>query len=150
MILTVTEQITLIHKRFPINAQRGTIGKVTIRSLIQSHPLHQGRFNNPARRSDAPTGITETERKLLEINSLKIKRKQRKIKNRCSEKEFTIQISTSAKKQIALQYTRLKGYTSRYRKKRRQKFKYPAETTANAVKIPRQMPLFIKTISDNK
>jgi hypothetical protein len=27
------------------------------------------------------------------------------------------------------------------------KFKYPAETTSNAAKIPRQMPLFIKTIS---
>jgi hypothetical protein len=72
MILPVTEQITLIHKRFPINAQRGTIGKVAIRSLIQSHPLHQGRFNNPARRSDAPTGIAETKRKLLEINNPKI------------------------------------------------------------------------------
>jgi hypothetical protein len=65
MILTVTEQITLIHKRFPINAQRGTIGKVAIRSLIQSHPLHQGRFNNPARRSDAPTGIAETKKKII-------------------------------------------------------------------------------------
>jgi hypothetical protein len=27
------------------------------------------------------------------------------------------------------------------------KFKYPAKTTSNAAKIPRQMPLFIKTIS---
>jgi hypothetical protein len=29
------------------------------------------------------------------------------------------------------------------------KFKYPAETTANAAKIPRQMSLFINS-SDNK
>jgi hypothetical protein len=30
------------------------------------------------------------------------------------------------------------------------KFKYPAETTTHAAEIPRQMSLFIKTISDNK
>ena len=28
--------------------------------------------------------------------------------------------------------------------------KYPAETTTHAAEIPRQMSLFIKTISDNK
>jgi hypothetical protein len=30
------------------------------------------------------------------------------------------------------------------------KLKYPAETTTHAAEIPRQMSLFIKTISDNK
>jgi hypothetical protein len=73
VVLDVTEQVTLIHKRFPIKTQRGTIKEIAVRSLIQPHPCHQVRFNNPARRSDAPTGITETERKLLEINNLKIK-----------------------------------------------------------------------------
>ncbi len=73
MVLAVTKQIALIDKRFPIKTQGGTLGKVAIRSLVQSHPLHQVRFNNPARRSDAPTGITETKRKLLKVNNLKLK-----------------------------------------------------------------------------
>jgi hypothetical protein len=51
---------------------------MTVRSLVQSHPRHQIRFNNPARRSDAPTGITETKRKLLEINNLKMKTEREK------------------------------------------------------------------------
>jgi len=33
------------------------------------------------------------------------------------------------------------------KKETQTKFKYPTETTFNAAKIPRQMPLFIKTIS---
>jgi hypothetical protein len=45
---------------------------------------------------------------------------------------------------IALQYATLKQYTSRYQEEIQTKFKYPAETTANASKIPRQMYLFIK------
>ncbi len=45
---------------------------------------------------------------------------------------------------IGLQYATLKQDTSRYREGMQTKFKYPAETTANAAKIPRQMPLFIK------
>jgi hypothetical protein len=45
---------------------------------------------------------------------------------------------------IALQYATLKQNTSRYREEIQAKFKYPAETTANAAKIPRQMSLFIK------
>jgi hypothetical protein len=45
---------------------------------------------------------------------------------------------------IALQYATLKQDTSRYREEMQTKFKYPAETTANAAKIPRQMSLFIK------
>ncbi len=48
---------------------------------------------------------------------------------------------------IALQYARLKRDTSRYQEETQTKFEYPAETTSNAAKIPRQMPLFIKTIS---
>jgi hypothetical protein len=73
VILAVTEQIPLIHKRFPIKTQRGTIEEVAVRSLVQPHSCHQVRFNNSARRSDAPTGITETKRKLLELNNLKMK-----------------------------------------------------------------------------
>ena len=44
-------------------------------------------------------------------------------------------------------YARLKRDTSRYQERKQTKFKYPTETTFNAAKIPRQMPLFIKTIS---
>jgi hypothetical protein len=73
VILAVTEQIPLIHKRFPIKTQRGTIEKVAVKSLVQSHSCHQVRFNNSARRSEAPTGIAETKRKLLELNNLKMK-----------------------------------------------------------------------------
>ncbi len=39
---------------------------------------------------------------------------------------------------------RLKRDTSRYQEETQTKVKYPAETTANAAKIPRQMSLFIK------
>jgi hypothetical protein len=45
---------------------------------------------------------------------------------------------------IALQYATLKQDTSRYQEEMQTKFKYPAETTTNAAKIPRQMSLFIK------
>ena len=45
---------------------------------------------------------------------------------------------------IALQYATLKEDTSRYQEETQTKFKYPAETTANVAKIPRQMSLFIK------
>jgi hypothetical protein len=45
---------------------------------------------------------------------------------------------------IALQHATLKQDTSRYREEMQTKFKYPAETTASAAKIPRQMSLFIK------
>jgi hypothetical protein len=45
---------------------------------------------------------------------------------------------------IALQYATLKQDTSRYQEEMQTKFKYPAETTANAAKNPRQMSLFIK------
>ena len=45
---------------------------------------------------------------------------------------------------IALQYATRKQDTSRYREEMQTKFKYPAETTANAAKIPRQMSLFIQ------
>ncbi len=38
----------------------------------------------------------------------------------------------------------LKKDTSRYREEIQTKYKYPAETTANAAKIPRQMSLFIE------
>jgi hypothetical protein len=102
VVLAVTKQIALVNKRFPFQTQRGTIEKVAMRCLVQPHPLHQVRFSNPARRSDGPTGITETKRKLLEINNLKlnINTKITRIKN--SEQIFTTQISTSAKKQIAL------------------------------------------------
>ncbi len=45
---------------------------------------------------------------------------------------------------IALQNATLKEDTSNYREEMQTKFKYPAETTAKAAKIPRQMSLFIK------
>jgi hypothetical protein len=45
---------------------------------------------------------------------------------------------------IALQYATLKQDANRYREEMQTKFKYPAETTANAAKIPRQMSLFIE------
>jgi hypothetical protein len=45
---------------------------------------------------------------------------------------------------IALQYATLKQDTSRYQEEIQTKFKYPAQTTANAAEIPRQMSLFIK------
>jgi hypothetical protein len=61
-----------------MKTQRGTIKEMTVRSLVQSHPRHQIRFNNPARRSDAPTGITETKGKLLKINNLKMKTEREK------------------------------------------------------------------------
>jgi hypothetical protein len=67
-----------------------------------------------------------------------------KNKNKYSGKVFTNQISTSAKKQIALQYARLKQDTSRYREEMQTKFEYSAGGTTNAAEIPRQMSLFIK------
>ncbi len=45
---------------------------------------------------------------------------------------------------FALQHATLKQDTGRYQEEMQTKFKYPAETTANAAKIPRQMSLFIK------
>ena len=45
---------------------------------------------------------------------------------------------------IALQYATRKQDTSRYREEMQTKFKYPAETTAHAAEIPRQMSLFIQ------
>jgi hypothetical protein len=87
-----------------MKTQRGTIKEMTVRSLVQSHPHHQIRFNNPARRSDAPTGITETKRKIVRNQQPQNETKTRKNKDTCSEKVFANQISTSAKKQIALQY----------------------------------------------
>jgi hypothetical protein len=45
---------------------------------------------------------------------------------------------------VALKYATLKEDTSKYQEETQTKFKYPAETTANAAKIPRQMSLFIK------
>ena len=48
------------------------------------------------------------------------------------------------KKQIALQYARLKRDTSRYRERMQTKFEYSAGGTNNAAKIPHQMSLFIK------
>jgi hypothetical protein len=55
-----------------------------------------------------------------------------------------IKISTSAKKQITLQYARLKRDTSRYRERMQTKFEYSAGGTNNAAKIPHQMSLFIE------
>ncbi len=45
---------------------------------------------------------------------------------------------------IALQHATLKQDTSRYQEEMQTKYEYPAETTANAAKTPRQMSLFIK------
>jgi hypothetical protein len=78
--LTVTEQMALVTERLPENARkRGTIGKMAIRRPAQSHPCHQVRFHNPARRSDSPTGIAETKEKLLEINNHNLYTKTQKL-----------------------------------------------------------------------
>ena len=75
-----------------MKTQRGTIKEMTVRSLVQSHPYHQVRFNNPARRSDAPTGITETKRKLLGINNFEMKKETQEtqgyIQDKYSQIEF--------------------------------------------------------------
>jgi hypothetical protein len=60
------------------------------------------------------------------------------------DKYSQIEFSTSAKKQIALQYARLKRDTSRYRERMQTKFEYSAGGTNNTAKIPHQMSLFIK------
>jgi hypothetical protein len=88
VVLAVTEQIALIHKWFPMKTQRGTIKEMTVRSLVQSHPRHQIRFNNPARRSDAPTGITETKRKLLENQQPQNENRKRKNKDKMFRKSI--------------------------------------------------------------
>ncbi len=67
-----------------------------------------------------------------------------KNKDKYSGKVFTNRISTSAKKQIALQYARLKRDTSRYQERMQTKFEYSAGGTNKAAKIPHQMSLFIK------
>jgi hypothetical protein len=124
---------------------------MTISWLVQSHPCHQVRFNNPARRTDSPTGIAETKKKIIKTWHNQNQNKNiRNTKIYVQNKYSRIKISTSAKKQIALKYARLKRDTSRYQERKQTKFKYPTETTFNAAEIPRQMPLFIKTISDNK
>ncbi len=51
------------------------------------------------------------------------------------------------RRQIALQYARLKRDTSRYQEERRQNLNIQQRRPLKAAKIPRQMPLFIKTIS---
>ncbi len=62
-----------------------------------------------------------------------------------SRKEYSLNKFLPVRRnRIALQYATLKQDTSRYREEMQTKFKSPAETTANAAKIPRQMSLFIK------
>ena len=60
------------------------------------------------------------------------------------QKYLRIKIFTSAKKQIALQYARLKRDTRRYQERMQTKFEYSAGGTNKAAKIPHQMSLFIK------
>jgi hypothetical protein len=82
------------------------------------------------------------------INQQNIKRKNiRRTRINIQEKYPQSKFLPVRRNRIALQNVPLKEDTSRYQEKTQTKFKYPAETTSNAAKIPRQMPLFIKTIS---
>ncbi len=71
-------------------------------------------------------------------------KRHKKNKDEYSEKYSQNKFLPVHGNRIALQYATLKQDTSRYREEMQTKFKYPAETTANAAKIPRQMSLFIK------
>jgi hypothetical protein len=90
------KQIALVSERLPIrNHDSGTIEKIATRPLIRSHLCHQIRFNNSARRSDAPTGTAETKEKYYKPTKRK-KKKYKKNKDKYSEEVFTEQIFTSA------------------------------------------------------
>jgi hypothetical protein len=131
------------------NHDSGTIEKIATRPLIRSHLCHQIRFNNSTRRSYAPTGTAETKEKYYKSTKHKkknIRRTRINIQRKYSQNKFL----PVRRNRIALQYVTPKQDTRIYQEETQTKFKYPAETTANAAKIPRQMPLFIKTISDNK
>ncbi len=73
-----------------------------------------------------------------------MKIEHKKNKDKYSEKCSQIEFLPVRRNRIALQYAILKQHTSWYQEEMQTKFKYPAETTANAAKIPRQMSLFIK------
>ncbi len=120
----------------------GTIGKMAISWLVQSHPCHQVRFNNPARRSDSSTGITETKRKIIKNQQPQIEQKHKYKKDK--------KLRYSQLKFLPVRRNKLPDWNETpadTKKERRQKFKYPAETTSKAAEIPRQMPLFTITIS---
>ncbi len=68
----------------------------------------------------------------------------RKTRINIQKKYSQIEFLPVRRNRIALQYAILKQHTSWYQEEMQTKFKYPAETTANAAKIPRQMSLFIK------
>jgi hypothetical protein len=72
------------------------------------------------------------------------KRKHKKTRINSQKKYSQNKFLPVRKNKIALQYATTKQDTRRYREEMQTEFKYPAETTANAAKIPRQMSLFIK------
>jgi hypothetical protein len=80
------------------NHDSGTIEEIAVETLIKSHLSHQVRFNNSARRSDAPTGTAETGEKYYKPTNRK-RTKHKNNKDKYSEEVFTERISTSAKKQ---------------------------------------------------
>jgi hypothetical protein len=75
-----------------MKTQRGTIKEMAVRSLVQSHPRHQIRFNNPARRSDTPTGITETKRKIVRNQQPQNETKQEKTRIHVQRKYSQVKI----------------------------------------------------------
>ncbi len=142
MVLAVTEQITLVDKRFPYETQRGTIGKIAIRCLVQSHPPHQVRFNNPARRSDSPTGITETKEKIVKNQQPQLEQKH---KNHKDNKLRYSQLEFLPVRRNKLPYNMPDcNETPADTERMQTKFEYSAEGTNNAAKTPHQMSLFIK------
>jgi hypothetical protein len=55
------------------NHDSGTMKEIANGPLIRSHLCNKIRFNNSTRRSDAPTGTAETERKYYKSTSHEIK-----------------------------------------------------------------------------
>jgi hypothetical protein len=82
--------------------------------------------------------------KYYKSTSTKRKRRSRKTRIKIQKKYSQSKFLPVRRNRIALQYATLKQDTSRYQEEMQTNFKYPAETTANAAKIPRQMSLFIK------
>jgi hypothetical protein len=80
------------------------------------------------------------------INQQHKKKKYKKNKDKYSEKVSTKRISTSAKKQNFPTKRNTERRHQQIPRKTQTKIKYPAETTANASKIPRQMSQFINRI----
>ena len=84
-----------------------------VETLIKSHLSHRSGSTIPPDGPMPQPELLKQKEKLLENQQPQNETKTRKNKVTCSEKVFANQISTSAKKQIALHYARLKRDTSR-------------------------------------